>query len=62
MGQLVPLPAQRARHPANPARELAAWSLAVDHLHACGLPAAVPLFAAAWLRRRGVRPDWVTAS
>jgi hypothetical protein len=55
----------RPRRPgcsANPARELTAWALAVEHLHECGLPAAVPPFPAAWLRRRGVRPDWVAAS
>jgi hypothetical protein len=42
--------------------ELAAWGAAVQHLHAAGLPAAVPAFPAAWLRRRGVRPDWVAAA
>jgi hypothetical protein len=45
-----------------PERELRAWASAVEHLHALGLPAAVPEFPAAWLRRRGVRPDWETAS
>lgn len=40
------------------AGELAVWGAAVAHLHACGLPAAVPVFPAAWLARRGVRPDW----
>jgi hypothetical protein len=44
------------------AAELAAWGAAVVHLHAAGLPAAVPAFPAAWLRRRGVRADWVTAA
>lgn len=47
---------------ANPARELLAWRSAVEHLHKRGLPAAVPPFPAAWLRRRGTRPDWVAAS
>jgi hypothetical protein len=51
-----------ARRSANPARELAAWAAAVEHLHAAGLPAAVPEFAAAWLRRRGVRADWKAAA
>ena len=44
------------------AGELAAWGAAVRHLHAAGLPAAVPEFPAAWLRRRGVRADWVSAA
>jgi hypothetical protein len=47
---------------ANPAGELAAWGAAVEHLHAAGLPAAVPELAAAWLRRRGVRADWTVAA
>jgi hypothetical protein len=42
--------------------ELAAWGAAVEHLHAAGLPAAVPEFPAAWLRRRGVAADWVAAA
>ena len=42
--------------------ELAAWGAAVAHLHAAGLPAAVPAFPAAWLARRGVRADWVAAA
>jgi hypothetical protein len=44
------------------AGELRAWGAAVAHLHAAGLPAAVPSFPAAWLARRGVHPDWVTAA
>jgi hypothetical protein len=44
------------------AGDLAAWGAAVEHLHAVGLPAAVPAFAAAWLRRRGIRPDWMAAA
>lgn len=50
------------RRRARPGRELAAWGDAVEHLHAAGLPAAVPEFAAAWLRRRGIRADWETAA
>ncbi len=46
----------------SPERELAAWAAAVEHLHSRGLPAAVPEFPAAWLRRRGIRPDWTIAS
>ena len=46
----------------SPERELAAWAATVEHLHARGLPAPVPEFAAAWLRRRGIRPDWTIAS
>ena len=45
----------------SPERELAAWAAAVAHLHALGLPAAVPEFPFAWLRRRGIRPDWVAS-
>ncbi len=44
----------------DPAAELAAWGAAVVHFHRLGLPAAVPAFAASWLRRRGVHADWVT--
>lgn len=44
------------------AGQLEGWLAAVEHLHAHGLPAAVPEFAAAWLRRRGIRPDWETAA
>ena len=40
---------------------LDAWAAAVIHLHAAGLPAAVPEFPAAWLRRRGIYPDWTAA-
>jgi hypothetical protein len=49
-------------HVISPERQLAAWAAAVEHLHALCLPAAVPEFAAAWLRRRGVLPDWTIAS
>jgi hypothetical protein len=49
-------------HPGDAAGELAAWGAAVEQLHAAGLPAAVPPFPAAWLRRRGVRPDWTAAA
>ena len=45
--------------PHRPEVELTAWAAAVAHLHALGLPAAVPEFPFAWLRRRGVHPDWV---
>lgn len=41
------------------AGDLDAWAAAVEHLHFLGLPAAVPEFAGAWLRRRAVRADWV---
>ncbi len=44
------------------AGELRAWGAAVTHLHAAGLPAAVPEFAGLWLARRRVRADWVTAA
>ena len=47
---------------ADAAAELEAWGAAVIHLHRAGLPAAVPPFAAAWLRRRGVAADWVSAA
>lgn len=47
---------------AGAAGELAAWAAAVVHLHGLGLPAAVPAFPAAWLARRGVRPDWTAAA
>lgn len=30
------------------------------HLHAARLPAAVPPFAYRWLRRRGIRADWIS--
>lgn len=43
-------------------RQLLAWQRAVEHLHAAGLPAAVPELAAASLRRSGERPDWMAAS
>jgi hypothetical protein len=47
----------------DPERELAAWRETVLHLHALGLPAGgVPAFAAAWLRRQGIRPDWEKAA
>ena len=59
-----------AKHPrlsraivADPARELQAWAMTVKHLHSLGLPAGgVPEFAAAWLRRQGICPDWETAA
>ncbi len=44
------------------ARELLAWRETVLHLHSLGLPAAVPEFAAAWLRREGIRADWTVAA
>jgi hypothetical protein len=44
------------------AGELRAWGAAVVHLHSLGLPAAVPPFPAAWLRRRGVKADWTAAA
>jgi hypothetical protein len=44
------------------AGELAAWGAAVTHLHGLGLPAAVPEVPAAWLVRRGIRPDWIVAA
>lgn len=50
-----------ARTP-DAAGDLRAWLAAVEHLHAAGLPAAVPPFPAAWLRRRGVRADWTVSS
>ena len=43
-------------------RSLQAWGAAVAHLHAAGLPAAVPPFPAAWLARYGVRADWTAAA
>jgi hypothetical protein len=52
----------RVAQATDAAGELAAWGAAEEHLHAAGLPAAVPPFPAAWLRRRGVRPDWVAAA
>lgn len=55
---------RRRPHPersADAARELEAWATTVEHLHGLGLPAAVPPFAAAWLRRhRSIRADWIT--
>jgi hypothetical protein len=44
------------------AGDLTAWGSTVLHLHSLGLPAAVPEFPAAWLRRHGVFADWVTAA
>lgn len=59
-------PAAAAARPeaaaSDPARELRAWRLAVEHLHARDLPAAVPEFAGAWLRRQGVAADWTWAA
>jgi hypothetical protein len=46
---------------AGAGRELVAWAAAVEHLHALGLPAAVPEFPAAWLARRGIHADWIAA-
>ena len=46
----------------DPAADLDAWQAAVIHLHAAGLPAAVPEFPAAWLRRRGICADWTVAA
>ncbi len=46
----------------SPERHLEAWAATVEHLHAAGLPAAVPPFVAAWLARRGIRADWTAAS
>lgn len=46
----------------DPAADLDAWEAAVEHLHAAGLPAAVPEFPAAWLARRGIYADWVAAA
>lgn len=43
-------------------RELIGWQLAVEHLHGVGLPAPAPQFAAAWLRRRRIYPDWEMAA
>jgi hypothetical protein len=56
---------ERSRRSASqdkPERELQAWESAVEHLHDHGLPAAVPEFAAALLRKRGVHADWETAA
>ncbi len=47
---------------ASPAASLQAWGAAVANLHSAGLPAAVPPFPAAWLARRGIRADWVSAA
>lgn len=46
----------------DPAADLDAWAAAVEHLHALGLPAAVPELAARQLRRRGIYADWSTAA
>jgi hypothetical protein len=51
----------QARQP-DPGSDLDAWAAAVIHLHAQGLPAAVPEFPAAWLRRRGIYADWQVAA
>jgi hypothetical protein len=50
-----------ARTP-DPRSDLLAWGAAVAHLHGLGLPAPVPEFPAAWLRRQGVRADWTVAA
>ena len=54
--------ARRMSQNATASRQLEGWLAAVVHLHEAGLPAAVPELAAAWCRRRGVRPDWETAA
>ena len=51
-----------SRRTGDPARELAAWRMAVEHPHSLGLPAAVPELAARHLRRRGIIADWTTAA
>lgn len=48
--------------PLDASGDLGAWLAAVEHLHDAGLPAAVPEFPAAWLRRRGVCADWTVAA
>jgi hypothetical protein len=58
----VPPPREAEHRRSAPERDLLAWKAAVEHLHAAGLPAAVPEFPAAWLRRCGIRPDWEAAA
>lgn len=53
-------PPQQVPSRVRAGRELAAWEDAVLHLHAARLPAAVPPFAYRWLRRRGIRADWIS--
>jgi len=60
--ELTTLTTARVARPADAAAELRSWGSAVIHLHSLGLPAAAPEFPAAWLRRRGIRADWVTAA
>ena len=52
----------KVAHHADAADELDGWALAVLHLHAAGLPAAVPEFAARHLARHGVTADWMVAA
>jgi hypothetical protein len=61
-GRKAELPSLATATVADAEAELRAWGSAVVHLHSLGLPAAVPEFPAAWLRRRGIRVDWVTAA
>lgn len=58
----TPPPRGVASQSVHAAHDLAAWAAAVAHLHRLGLPAAAPPFPAAWLRRRGVVVDWVSAA
>jgi hypothetical protein len=60
--ELPTLTTARVARTTGAAAELRSWGSAVIHLHSLGLPAAVPEFPAAWLRRRGIRADWVTAA
>ena len=60
--ELTTLTTARVARTANAAAELRSWGSVVTHLHSFGLPAAVPEFPAAWLRRRGIRADWVSAA
>jgi hypothetical protein len=60
--ELPSLTTARVARAVDAAAELRSWGNAVIHLHSLGLPAAVPEFPAAWLRRRGIRADWVTAA
>jgi len=60
--ELTTLTTGRIARPADVSAELRSWGSVVTHLHSFGLPAAVPEFPAAWLRRRGIRADWVSAA
>jgi hypothetical protein len=60
--ELPSLATTRVARVADAEAKLRAWGSAVIHLHSLGLPAAVPEFPAAWLRRRDIRADWVTAA